>query len=113
MYSFCNICSFYESRFFCERQKIKKKLDKIVLRSLGDFNPNAIDAFKDLENFVNNIIDKNKDEITSDTIEYSAGAWIIWNLTKKNPIEGESKIAGVLGKMFFTGFVNYYEPKVY
>jgi len=110
---FCTVsatyAAFIRSGTFVKDRKLIGKLDEIVLNKLELYNPNGPGAFQDLENFLSGILNQNQNDITPELMESYAGAWIIWNLTDKEPIDEESVIASVLGKMFFSAFANYYE----
>jgi hypothetical protein len=109
---FCTVSATYAAFSRCgtfiKNKKLISKLDNIVLGKLNDFDPNGEGAFNNLEDFLIKILKENPNKITPEFIEASAGTWLLWNLTGKEPIEDEQLIACTLGTLFFTEFANYY-----
>jgi len=96
---------------FVKDRSVVEELDEIVSDKLKEFDLNGPGVFENLENFIIDIVKQKNDEITPDLISGLAGAWIVWNLTDKKPIEDEKMLSYTLGNIFFTEFANYFGLK--
>ncbi|MCK9282240.1 MAG: hypothetical protein M0P71_16615 [Melioribacteraceae bacterium] len=111
---YCTVAATYSaclgSSIYIDNKNILNKVDRIVDKKLNDFDKlNGSGAFNDLDRYMNNFIVNNPDQKNTDeSYLLSVGAWIIWNLTLKKPIDNEGRIASLLGNIFYKEFLHYY-----
>ncbi len=85
------------------------EIQQIAFHNLTQLDAQAIGLLKDVDEFLNGCIKKKGDDVTIEYIQYSAGMWLLINLTNNQTIEEEKLICSSLGALFFITFMSYWK----
>ncbi len=90
-------------------ESMRATVESVVLQDVKDWNRNGAAALEDLTQFVVKMSQGETDVDRKQTLTpLLGGMWVVWNLTEKQPGEGEADLVAAIGELFVAKFGAYW-----